>query len=120
MVVEEGNFFALSADMFVAVPYTFTAWGVMAMRWNTADTPNVTKGYIGGGAPQINSNTSPNNYPCINMNIGQGGNIVRSPGFTGYMAECLTFATELSLTDANTLGGNQATYWGLSWATISV
>jgi hypothetical protein len=113
-----GAWLSTFTDFYATVHYSFGQNAIFAYRYKNADAPPY-KGYVNGGTPGTNAFTGGGDAPTT-MELGSGGNQGGTYQFVGMIGELLTFATELSLTDANTLGGNQATYWSLSWTTITL
>lgn len=109
-----GTWLGAHTDMPTVLSYTFGTAAIFALRWSTSDAAP-TKGYLNGGAPATNGNSSANNAADAQVNLF-GSSIGL---FSGSMAEAFTFAAQPSLTDANYLGHNEANYYGLTWTTIT-
>jgi hypothetical protein len=112
----QGSWLGAFTDMNDPVTYSYGSSAILAMRWNTSDIV-ITKGYINGGTPGTENTVHGNDAP-VDVRIGTGGG-ANSSAFTGFIAEFMTFSTELSISDANILGANQGTYWNLTWTTIT-
>lgn len=112
-----GSWLGGGVDRIAPVSYTFGTDQIFTFRWNTSDaTP--TKGYIGGGSPSTSANATANDA-ATNLTIGKGGNAFTA-AFLGSFAEVILSVSELSIADTNILGANQAEYYGVPWATVSL
>jgi hypothetical protein len=112
-----GDWLGAHTDMNCPVTYTFGTDAIFAFRWSTSDgTP--TKGYVNGGTPVTDSNTTAN-AASVDLRVGTSGSSAGA-NFIGNIGEVLVFNVEPSLSDSNILGANQHTYWGAPWTTITL
>lgn len=95
---------------------------IFALRYSTSDT-NKMKFYVNGGTPGTDTNAggiTPSGNPELGCVDGNSGCTVTA---NSTFAEWIISSGELSLADSNTLGSDQASYWGngsgISWTTIT-
>lgn len=102
-----------SANYRLQVAGTKTAWRIAAERKALGGTG---RGYLGGGTP--GTDASYTEFGTATQGI-ELGNRQTAAGLNGDLAEVIICNSELSVADANNLGGYLAAKWGLSWSTIS-
>lgn len=102
----------------VPVTYTYTTDGIFGQRWNNAD-PTPVKAYINGGTPQTSA-TIGSNSASDGICVPSNGCSVFTRQYTGNVSEVWIFPTEPSLSDSNFLGGNIASWFGLTWTPITL